>query len=103
MEPCQKGLKSASAKMMMSVSIVEREFPVTAIIVATKLDKPTSPGASSRVPRSHHSSHPIIFTNVMYSFSQLFSCNSLGATQAELLLLKFDFDYISKSNRSETK
>jgi hypothetical protein len=33
MEPHQKGLKSASAKMMMSVSIVERGFPVMAIIV----------------------------------------------------------------------
>jgi hypothetical protein len=33
MEPRQKGLKSASAKMMMSVSIVERGFPVMAIIV----------------------------------------------------------------------
>jgi hypothetical protein len=32
-EPRQKGLKSASAKMMMSVSIIEREFPVMAIIV----------------------------------------------------------------------
>jgi hypothetical protein len=32
-EPRQKGLKSASAKMMMSVSIVERGFPVMAIIV----------------------------------------------------------------------
>jgi hypothetical protein len=33
MEPRQKGLKSANAKMMMSVSIVEREFSVMAIIV----------------------------------------------------------------------
>jgi hypothetical protein len=32
-EPRRKGLKSASAKMMMSVSIVEHEFPVMAIIV----------------------------------------------------------------------
>jgi hypothetical protein len=32
-ESRQKGLKSASAKMMMSVSIVERGFLVTAIIV----------------------------------------------------------------------
>jgi hypothetical protein len=32
-EPRQQGLKSASAKMMMSVSIVERGFPVMAIIV----------------------------------------------------------------------
>jgi hypothetical protein len=32
-EPRQKDLKSASAKMMMSVSIVERGFPVMAIIV----------------------------------------------------------------------
>jgi hypothetical protein len=32
-EPRQKGLKSASAKMMMFVSIVERGFPVMAIIV----------------------------------------------------------------------
>jgi hypothetical protein len=32
-EPRQKGLKNASAKMMMSVSIVERGFPVMAIIV----------------------------------------------------------------------
>jgi hypothetical protein len=32
-EPCQKGLKSANAKMMMFVSIVERGFPVMAIIV----------------------------------------------------------------------
>jgi hypothetical protein len=31
--PRQNGLKSANAKMMMSVSIVERGFPVTAIIV----------------------------------------------------------------------
>jgi hypothetical protein len=35
-EPRQKGLKSANAKMMMSVSIVERGFPVTAIIVGYK-------------------------------------------------------------------
>jgi hypothetical protein len=32
-EPRQKGLKSASAKMMMSDSIVKREFPVMAITV----------------------------------------------------------------------
>jgi hypothetical protein len=32
-ESRQKGLKSASAKMMMSVSIVERGFPVMAITV----------------------------------------------------------------------
>jgi hypothetical protein len=32
-EPHQKGLKSANAKMMMSVSIVERGFPMMAIIV----------------------------------------------------------------------
>jgi hypothetical protein len=32
-EPRPKGLKSASAKMMMLVSIVERGFPVMAIIV----------------------------------------------------------------------
>jgi hypothetical protein len=32
-EPRQKGLKSANAKMMMSVSIVEHGFPVTTIIV----------------------------------------------------------------------
>jgi hypothetical protein len=32
-EPRQKDLKSASAKMMMSVSIVEHGFPVMAIIV----------------------------------------------------------------------
>ncbi len=40
---------------------------------------------------------------MIYPFSQFFSYNSLEATQAELLLLKFDFDYISKSGRSETK
>jgi hypothetical protein len=32
-EPRQKGLKSVNAKMMMSVSIVERGFLVMAIIV----------------------------------------------------------------------
>jgi hypothetical protein len=32
-EPRQKGLKSVNVKMMMSVSIVERGFPVMAIIV----------------------------------------------------------------------
>jgi hypothetical protein len=32
-EPRQQGLKSANAKMMMSVSIVEHGFPVMAIIV----------------------------------------------------------------------
>jgi hypothetical protein len=32
-EPRQKGLKSANAKMMMSASIVERGFLVMAIIV----------------------------------------------------------------------
>jgi hypothetical protein len=32
-EPRHKGLKNASAKMMMSVSIVERGFLVMAIIV----------------------------------------------------------------------
>jgi hypothetical protein len=36
-EPRQKGLKSASAKMMMSVSIVERGFLVMAIIVGYKV------------------------------------------------------------------
>jgi hypothetical protein len=33
MDPRQKGSKSVNAKMMMSVSIVERGFPVMAIIV----------------------------------------------------------------------
>jgi hypothetical protein len=32
----QKGFKSVSAKMMMSVSIVEHEFPVMAIIIGYK-------------------------------------------------------------------
>jgi hypothetical protein len=32
-EPGHKGLKNANAKMMMFVSIVERGFPVMAIIV----------------------------------------------------------------------
>jgi hypothetical protein len=32
-EPRQKSLKNVNAKMMMSVSIVERGFPVMAIIV----------------------------------------------------------------------
>jgi hypothetical protein len=32
-EPRQKNLKSVSAKMMMSVSIVERGLPVMAIII----------------------------------------------------------------------
>jgi hypothetical protein len=32
-EPRQKGLKNVNAKMMISVSIVERGFPVMAIIV----------------------------------------------------------------------
>jgi hypothetical protein len=32
-EPRQKGLKSVNAKMMMFVSIIERGFPVMAIIV----------------------------------------------------------------------
>jgi hypothetical protein len=32
-EPRYKGLKNVNAKMMMSVSIVERGFPVMAIIV----------------------------------------------------------------------
>jgi hypothetical protein len=32
-EPHQKGLKNANAKMMMSVSIIERGFSVMAIIV----------------------------------------------------------------------
>jgi hypothetical protein len=33
MEPHQKGLKSVNVKTMMSVSIIERGFPVMAIIV----------------------------------------------------------------------
>jgi hypothetical protein len=32
-EPRQKGLKNVNAKMMMSVSIIERAFPMMAIIV----------------------------------------------------------------------
>jgi hypothetical protein len=32
-EPCQKGLKNLSVKMMMFVFIVELGFPLTAIIV----------------------------------------------------------------------
>jgi hypothetical protein len=55
---------------------------------------PTFPGASSRVPRSHHSPHPRFFTTMIYPLSQLFSCNSLEATQAEMLILKLDFDCI---------
>jgi hypothetical protein len=57
-------------------------------------DQPTSPGALSRVPRSHHSSHPRFFTTVIYPLSQLFSCNSFEATQAEMFILKLDFDCI---------
>ncbi len=45
---------------------------------------PLPPGASSRVPRSHHSPHPRFFTTVIYPLSQLFSCNSPKATQAEM-------------------
>jgi hypothetical protein len=33
MEPCQKGLKSVNAKMMMFVCIIERGFLVMAITV----------------------------------------------------------------------
>jgi hypothetical protein len=66
-------------------------------------DQPTSPGASSRIPRSHHSLHPKILTTVIYPLSQLFSCNSPEATQAEMLILKLGFDSIQKSDRSETK
>jgi len=32
-EPRQKGLKNVNAKMMMSVSIIERVFPVMAITI----------------------------------------------------------------------
>jgi hypothetical protein len=32
-EPREKGLKSANAKMMMSISIIKRGFPMMAIIV----------------------------------------------------------------------
>jgi hypothetical protein len=35
-DPHQKGLKSVNAKMMMSISIIERGFPVMAIIVGYK-------------------------------------------------------------------
>jgi hypothetical protein len=35
-KPRQKGLNSASAKMMMFISIVKRGFPVMAIIVGYK-------------------------------------------------------------------
>jgi hypothetical protein len=45
---------------------------------------PITPGASSRVLRSHHSSHPRLFTTVIYPLSRLFSCNSPEATQAEM-------------------
>ncbi len=38
--------------------------------------------------------HPRFFTIVIYPLSQLFSCNSPEATQAEMLILKFDFDCI---------
>jgi hypothetical protein len=44
--------------------------------LATRSDQPTSPRASSRVPHSHHSSHPRFFTTVIYPLSQLLSCNS---------------------------
>jgi hypothetical protein len=40
---------------------------------------------------------------MIYPFSQFFSCNLLEATQAELLRPRFDFDFISKSGRSEAK
>jgi hypothetical protein len=42
-EPRQKGLKGANAKMMMSVSIVERGFPVMAIIVGYEARSPHFP------------------------------------------------------------
>jgi hypothetical protein len=31
---------------------------------------------------------------VIYPLSQLFSCNSPEATQAEMLILKLDFDFL---------
>ncbi len=34
------------------------------------------------------------FTTVIYPLSQLFNCNSPEATQAEMLILKLDFDCI---------
>jgi hypothetical protein len=88
----QKGLKSVNAKMMMSVSIVERGFPVMAIIVGYEAQLTPFHGALSRVPRSHHLSHPRFFTTMIYPLSQLFSCNSPGPTQAEMLILKLDFN-----------
>jgi hypothetical protein len=57
-------------------------------------DQPTSPGASSQVPRSHHSSHPRFFTTVIYPLSQLFSYISPKAIQAQMLILKLDFDFL---------
>jgi hypothetical protein len=48
-EPRQKGSKSVNAKMMMFVSIIEREFPVMAIIVGYK-------GQSTPFPWSTESS-----------------------------------------------
>jgi hypothetical protein len=40
---------------------------------------------------------------VIYPLSQLFSCNSPKATQAEMLIVKLGFDSIQKSDRIETK
>jgi hypothetical protein len=50
-EPRQKGSKNVNAKMMMSVSIVERGFPMMAIIVGyegqlTPFSWSTEPSAS---------------------------------------------------------
>jgi hypothetical protein len=84
-EPCQKGLKSVNAKMMMSISIVERGFPVMAIIVGYE-GRSTPFTWSNRAEYLARTIRRILeFCNCdLFPSSCLLSCNSPEATRVEM-------------------
>ncbi len=63
-ESRQKGLKNVNAKMMMSVSIVERGFPVMAIIIGYK-------GWSTPLPMEHRAEYLARTIHRILEFLQL--------------------------------
>ncbi len=94
-ELCQKGLKSVNMKMTMFVFIVELGFSMMAIIVGYEAQLTAFPWSIE--PNTQLA--PFVAFWISYScdlspLSCLLNCNSLEATQAEMLKFKFDFDFI---------
>jgi hypothetical protein len=94
-EPRRKGLKNANVKTTMFIFIIELGFPITAIIVGYKAQSTPFPWI---VKLNTWLALSITFwISCSYDLSPLnrsLNCNSLEATQAEMLGSRFDFDSI---------